>query len=455
MTGTLDLDLSTTPPEAVAALKRLLTLRQTGFLGSEPAPFFLESPGWLHVPKGYWFRDPLGLLTEVQVQDARSAGYALPPGTRPRVTFGQPPFPPGQPQFIAAAVAAAKANGHGGMVKAPTRSGKTLCAIEMACQLEGSTLILGDSVELLGQWQDEIQEHVGVPCGVIREGRFDYGPEWPFVVATVQTLARRQLTDEVRRSWRTLIVDECNSAPAATVWGAIRRIYAQYVLGLTATPDRSDGLTPAIEWIVGPTIATLDRQMNADVQFLHIPWRGCKIPRECSDGKVRNYAPKLVQNGRTSWVEAEKSLMRDEQRLRFLADETVKGFHAGRKPLVMVGLREHGDMWVEALRERGLGVGSLMGKATRAEGAKEAVVATYRKAARGLTIMPPATLFVPAGPVRDVRQAVGRSLQPQAEHRTLILDPVDLEPALIKWAQSRGSYYAERGFRLRNRVKAS
>lgn len=310
-------------------------------------------------------------------------------------------------------------------------------------------------MELLNQWRDEIQEHVGLPCGIIREAQFDYGPRWPFVVATVQTLARRNLPDDVRRSWRTLIVDECNSVPCSTVWGAVRRIYARYVLGLTATPDRSDGLTEAISWIVGPTIATLERKMAADVHFIHIPWRACKIPRECADGRVRNYKPVLKRNNQTSWVAAEQSLMRDEQRLTLLADEVLKGLRAGRKPLVMVGIVEHGERWVEALRERGMDVGFLTGNASRSEGAKEAVVATYKKAGRAVTIMPPATLFVPAGPRRDIRQAVGRSLQPQAGHRTLVLDPVDLVPELVKWARLRGSFYAERGFTLRNRVRAA
>jgi len=455
VSGTLDLDLSTVPAATVEALKQRLTLTQTGYNQSTQVPFFVESPGWLHLPRGFWFCDSEGLLRDVEVLDNRSDGHPLPTNARARVEFGAPPFPPGQPQFIATAHAAALSSGHGGMLEAPTRSGKTLCAAEIACRLGGSTLILGDNVELLGQWQDEIQEHIGLPCGIIREDRFDYGPQWPFVVATVQTLARRALPEEVRRSWRTLIIDECNSAPCATIWGAVQRIYARYVFGLTATPDRSDGLGEAISWVVGPTIAKLARTMTADAQFLHIPWRACKIPREGRDGKMRNYKPVLRRNGVTSWVAAEQSIMQDEQRLTLLADEVLKGLRGGRKPLVMVGIVEHGERWAEALRARGMDVGCLMGKAKRSEGAKEAVVATYRKAGRAMTIMPPATLFVPAGPVRDIRQAVGRSLQPQATHRTLILDPVDLEPSLVKWARCREQFYAGRGFTLRNRVRAA
>ena len=311
--------------------------------------------------------------------------------------------------------------------------------------------MLVDSVELLDQWRDEIITHVRVPCGVIREDRFDYGPDWPFVIGTVQTIARRQMLEAVRRSWRTVIMDECKAAPCETVWGALRRIYSRYVFGLSATPDRSDGLGNAVGWIIGPTIARLARKMEADVRFIPIPWRGCKIPKEGSDGVIRKFTPKIVRNGTTSWVEAEKSLMRDEARMACLVDEIMREVETnGRKPLVMVGLVEHAERWVAALEARGLDVGTLWGSSSRHEGAKQAVVATYKKAGQALSIKPPVDLFVPAGPVRDIRQAVGRSLEPEVPQRTLILDPVDNEPSLRVWAAVRQSTYARQGLRLLN-----
>jgi hypothetical protein len=453
LTGTLDLDLGTMSPQAAVALRQHLTLTQQGFDTQEPVPFYLDSPGWMHIPKGYWFHDFTGCLQGVQVADGRSDGFPLPPGTRAHVTFGTGKFPPGQPQFIEDACAATRMNGHGGLLVAPTRSGKTLCSVEIACRLGGSTLILVDSGELMDQWREEIATHVRVPVGIIREQRFDYGPRWPFVVGMVQTLARRRLSDDARRSWRTVILDECKMAPAATVWGALRRLYSRYVFGLSATPDRSDGLGQAVAWIIGPTIATLDRRMEADVLFLPVPWRACKIPKECADGQTRNYAPKLVRRGKTSWVEAEKSLMRDEKRMELLLRCIMEEVYTnGRKPLVMVGLKDHAKRWADALQRCGLDVGRLWGQSSRFEGSKQAVVAGYKKAGQGLSIKPPADLFVPAGPVRDIRQAMGRALEPEVAQRTLILDPVDQVHELRFWAGLRQNTYMQRGFRLLSKV---
>ena len=455
LTGTLDLELGTMQPQVAAHLQQRLTLTQAGYMSSERVPFYLESPGWLHIPKGYWFHDADGFLRGITVQDARSDGYPLPEGARAHVEFGVGKFPKDQPRFIADGHRAAVVNGHGGLLEAPTRSGKTLCSIEIACRLGGSTLILVDSVELQGQWQEEIAKHVRVPCGIIREDRFDYGPAWPFVVGTVQTIARRQLSEEARRSWRTVIVDECKSAPCSTVWGAMRRLYSRYVFGLSATPDRSDGLGAGVGWVIGPTIARLERKMEADVRFLPIPWRECRIPREGANGRVRNYRPVIKRNGKTSWVEAEKSLMHDAERMAQILDEIMHEVRSnGRKPLVMVGLTEHAERWAVALEQRGLEVGRLWGKASRREGAKPAVVASYKKAGQALSIKPPADLFVPVGPVRDIRQAVGRALEPEVPQRTLILDPVDAEPNLRRWAALRQGTYVRQGFTLLNEVYA-
>jgi hypothetical protein len=84
--------------------------------------------------------------------------------------------------------------------------------------------------------------------------------------------------------------------------------------------------------------------------------------------------------------------------------------------------------------------------------AKNPVVATYGIAAKGIDFQPPPTLCILAGPRSDVRQAVGRVLQPQAPHTPLIMDVVDGVPDLMKQAHWRLQFYRDKGFTVRNRV---
>ncbi len=61
-----------------------------------------------------------------------------------------------------------------------------------------------------------------------------------------------------------VVVDECHHAPAETVAAVVARFPARYLLGLTATPFRRDGLDDVIGWTVGPVVARMDRAALAD-----------------------------------------------------------------------------------------------------------------------------------------------------------------------------------------------
>jgi superfamily II DNA or RNA helicase len=416
------------------------------------ATFYIETDdGFMHLPRGFGLTEEgARLLAGCEFMEGRSNGFPLPDGTRVQAQLGIPPFPPDQPKFRNAIVEWARGNGHGGLAEAPTRAGKTLCSLDAACLLGGSTLILVDRAELARQWCRDITGLVRdgqgrpAPCGVVRADRCDYGQGFPFVVAMQQTLARRELPAEFRNAFRTVIVDECQSSPCEQIWGALRRVASHYVIGLSGTPDRHDGLTEAITWTIGPKIAKLDRPLHADVFFLHIPWRNCKV-----DGRE----VKLVKAGRTDNIAAEKALMADDERVTTIAGEVARAVREGRQVLLLAGLREHIFKLAGVMRKLGLDPGIYIGgRAGVAEMAKNPVLATWGVASKGIDFKPVPTLGVIAGPKVDVRQAAGRVLQPQAPCMPLILDCVDGAPALIRQAHQRYRFYASKRFNIQNEV---
>jgi hypothetical protein len=437
--GTAAIDLSTITAAQAAGIRSELTLVQTGYSnGDKPIKFWMDyGDGWLHVPRGWFLANAEHRLTAfgagLSVVDGRSDGRPLPDGTRPHVTFGASPFPSGQPQAIADAVNTARTNGHGGLFLAPTRSGKSLMSLEVACRLGGSTLVLVNDVDLLRQFHRDVTEHLNSTCGIIRGKDFNYSE--PFTVATVQTLSKRILEPEVRNAWRTILIDECNMAPCDTIWNVLSRLNARYIFGLTATPDRRDGLHDAIRWIVGPPAASLTRKLEADVHWLSLPWT--------YDGSIK-------RGKYTDIIKSEKAVAGDISRVNRLADEAVGAVKAGRRVLMMVHMLDHARSLADAVAQRGVVPGVFVGGSSDAEMQRKVVIATYKKAAKGIDFKPPPTCFIPAGPIRDIRQAVGRALQPQVPHRTLILHPVDRCPELIKWARSCAEYYTQCGFTFRN-----
>lgn len=51
---------------------------------------------------------------------------------------------------------------------------------------------------------------------------------------------------EVINNYSFLIVDECHHIPAVTFEQIVKQFHGKYVLGLSATPKRKDGLDPIL-----------------------------------------------------------------------------------------------------------------------------------------------------------------------------------------------------------------
>ena len=71
------------------------------------------------------------------------------------------------------------------------------------------------------------------------------------------SLARRDDIAELTAGYGHVIVDECHHLAAAAYDHSVKRIGAQFWLGLTATPDRRDGLGELVTWQLGPVRHTI------------------------------------------------------------------------------------------------------------------------------------------------------------------------------------------------------
>ena len=65
-------------------------------------------------------------------------------------------------------------------------------------------------------------------------------------IALLPTLARRDNVEDITANYGFVIVDECHHVAASAFFGVLSRIAARYWLGLTATPERRDGLEDLI-----------------------------------------------------------------------------------------------------------------------------------------------------------------------------------------------------------------
>lgn len=145
-----------------------------------------------------------------------------------------------------------------GTLSAATGSGKTVMALYIIAQRKQPALIVVHTKELLNQWIDRIISFLNVKrkeIGIISGGRRATGEQ--ITVATVQSLYK--CADEVFPYIGHIIIDECHRTPSRTFTEAVTAFGSKYLLGLSATPWRRDGLSKLIYWHIGDIVHEVDK----------------------------------------------------------------------------------------------------------------------------------------------------------------------------------------------------
>lgn len=142
-----------------------------------------------------------------------------------------------------------------GVVVLPTGAGKTHVATMAIDQKRRSTLVVTPTLDLVRQWYDVLRATFGVAVGVVGGGDHDVRP------LTVTTYDSAYLhMERFGAKFGLVVFDECHHLPSPTYALAARLCIAPYRLGLTATPERADGLEAKMDVLVGPTVYRRDIQ---------------------------------------------------------------------------------------------------------------------------------------------------------------------------------------------------
>lgn len=125
------------------------------------------------------------------------------------------------------------------MAQLPTGGGKTILFSHISRSFieEGEgVLVIAHRKELIVQAKDKLETITGLECGVIKAG---YPCEYhkDVQVASIQSLSRRKHRPEVG----LVIFDEAHHCSSKTYSDIIEQYPNAYILGVTATPCRTDG----------------------------------------------------------------------------------------------------------------------------------------------------------------------------------------------------------------------
>lgn len=142
-----------------------------------------------------------------------------------------------------------KASGRRGVVILPTGAGKSFLA-QMAIELTGrSTLVVVPTIDLMNQWYDLLLASFQAEIGLIGGGYFEKGA----IIVTTYASAFRFM-ERLGNQFGLIIFDECHHLPGSVFRYAADMAIAPFRLGLTATPERSDGADVLLEELIGPIV---------------------------------------------------------------------------------------------------------------------------------------------------------------------------------------------------------
>ena len=140
-----------------------------------------------------------------------------------------------------------------GVLELPTGSGKTVIALKAIERLAVPTLVVVPTIDLLEQWQRELERECNMPIG-----RFGGGEQRlePITVSTYDSAYLK--ADSVGDRFGLVVFDEVHHLGGEGYREIARLLAAPARLGLTATFERADGAHEVIEDIVGPLVHRVD-----------------------------------------------------------------------------------------------------------------------------------------------------------------------------------------------------
>ncbi len=326
----------------------------------------------------------------------------------------------------------------------PCGGGKTRIGLGAVARLRTPALILVHTLDLAEQWRGELQALLGLEAGLIGDGETRPGP---VTVAVIQALCRwpEPELDAFLARFGLVILDEAHHVAASTFRDVVGRCPARYRLGLTATPEREDGLTPLLELYLGQPLAVVSHEELIAAGVLALPEiRTIETAFTYPYGGAEDYAPMLA------------ALAGDAGRNALIVETVAAEARKGQTCLVLSGRVDHCETLVGGLREAGVSAELLVGKVRKerrktllddARAGRLAVLVATSLADEGLDLPRLSRVFLayPGRARGRTMQRLGRLMRPHPDKGTPVLfDFVDrLVPILRRHHVERRRLYAE------------
>lgn len=307
--------------------------------------------------------------------------------------------------------------------------GKTIGSISLACTVKFKTLVIVNKIVLMKQWEESINKFCPTAKVQLLKPKTDVQEDADFYV--VNAINVEKMDRQLFSSVGTLICDEIHQLLAETLSRSLLHINPRYVIGLSATPKRYDGLDVLFDLYFGKhkIVRTLVRKhtvyrVNTDLT----------PPIE------------LAKNGKVNWGSILDSQANDVDRNELIIK--IAQYFSDRTFLILTKRLSQGAYLVDRFTELGENVTSLLGSQQEFDINSRILIGTNSKVGTGFDHPRLDALILACDLEQYFIQFLGRCMRTQ-EVEPIIFDFVDDNKILENHFRTRRSVYLEHGGKIK------
>ena len=308
----------------------------------------------------------------------------------------------------------------GGIITLKCGGGKTVISLYCITKLKRKTLIIVHKTFLMNQWRDRILEFIpDASIGYIQGSNIDVEGK-DIVIGMLQSISQKDYDLKIFKDFGFTIVDECHHIGAETFSKSLFKINSYYMLGLSATPKRKDGLSMVFELFLGDYVyKEIDKKsVKTEVNLIYY-----------NDDSGYNQE-KLMYNGKVNVPKMVNNICENTNRTKMIINIIKLCIEEPSTQILILSDRRnhlseiHDLITKEEICTVGFYVGGMKEKDLKLSESKKVLLGTYSMSSEGMDI-PTLNTLIMASPKSDIEQSIGRIQRKAHEIVPRIFDIVD------------------------------
>ena len=307
--------------------------------------------------------------------------------------------------------------------------GKTAAAIYISTKIGMKTLIITHRIVLINQWKQALKRFCPDSKIQVLTAKSEL-KDADFYIMNAMNVPKHDR--KFYKNMKTVLVDECHLIMSEILSKSLYMVTPRYLIGLSATPYREDGLNILLDLYFGK------RKIVRELFREHHAYK-----------LKTNFIPKveLARNGRINWGVLLDSQSNDLDRNEMIV-RLVK-LLKDRVILILCKRVDQGRYLVQRLEEEKEDVTSLIGKQQEYEQKSRILVGTTGKCSTGFDHPRLNTLLLASDIQSYFIQTLGRIFRTE-DGIPMVIDIVDRNPILERHYKVRRSVYIKHGGKIKD-----